>query len=338
MPTSQVDTAEPVQPGTAAAPTDDATISAGATTTTHEVAPPRANARPTPTAPDGAAGARTDAREQRAPAGDEGTDDSPIGPTLATAQLSVELSSILPDEPGAYGIVIEDVASSARFAHNATQVFPSASLYKLGVAWAVLRTVDAGALGLDTPIEIEDDDAVEVEPIGGVAPGETPTVDEALAAMLTVSSNAAAHAFMRLLGRQAINRELVRIGLDQTRIPESDDEAGEVAGTAVTDASDMAHLLRLIATSPELSDSSREELVRLMSKSATPDALRDNRPAGVDIFDKTGNLDDSSNVAALLQSSRGMVLLAVVDQGVDPGDARTVIARLGQYAYVLLAD
>jgi hypothetical protein len=75
-----------------------------------------------------------------------------------------------------------------------------------------------------------------------------------------------------------------------------------------------------------------------MSKPAWPDALRDNGHDGVDVFDKTGNLDDASNVAALLQSSRGTVLLAVVDQGVNPGDARAVIARLGEYAYVLLRE
>src|SRR5262249_21656179 len=51
--------------------------------------------------------------------------DSPAGPTVARTQLSVELGSILPGPPDAYGIVIEDVASSARFAHNETQVFPS---------------------------------------------------------------------------------------------------------------------------------------------------------------------------------------------------------------------
>jgi beta-lactamase class A len=52
----------------------------------------------------------------------------------------------------------------ARVARNDTRLFPSASLYKLGVAWAVLRQVDAGAVGRDTPIEITEEDAVKGEP------------------------------------------------------------------------------------------------------------------------------------------------------------------------------
>ena len=49
-----------------------------------------------------------------------------------------------------------------------------------------------------------------------------------------------------------------------------------------------------------------------------------------------GNLDDASNVGALLQSAHDTVILVVIDHGVDPGDARGVIARLGQAAYEAL--
>src|SRR5207237_29967 len=105
-----------------------------------------------------------------------------------------------------------------------------------------------------------------------------------------------------------------------------------------TDAADMAHLLRLVATSRDLSASSRGELVGMLANTPPPDALRDNPPDDVDIVDKTGNLDDASNIAALLQSTRGTLLLTVLDQGVDPGDARGLIARLGEFAFQTLAQ
>lgn len=233
--------------------------------------------------------------------------------------------TLLRDLPSDYGLVLEDLASGARTAINADQAFPSASLYKLGVAWLVLRQVDAGTLQLDAPMDIEDEDAIEPEPDGGFDVGDTPTVREALLGMLSVSSNAAAHAFLRVLGRDAFATEMDRIGLPRTRVPAD--------SLAVTSAADMAHLVRLMATSTELTPASRTLLTNDIANIAPPDALRDILPDSVDIYDKTGNLEDASNVAAMLQSARGAAILVVVDTSVDPGDARSIIAEAGQAAY-----
>ena len=238
------------------------------------------------------------------------------------------LEGLVSDTDATYSLVLEDLASGARTSVNADQPLPSASLYKLGVAWAVMRQVDSGALGLDAPIEIGDDDAIEPEPDGGVAVGDTSTLHEALAAMLSLSSNASAHALLRTIGRDNFTVEMDRIGLHQTRVPDD--------SVAVTSAADMAHLLRLIATSADLSDASRTVIAQAMTDIAPPDALRDTLPDDVGIFDKTGNLDDASNVGALLETPRATAILVVIDSGADPGDARAVIAQLGQIAYHVL--
>jgi beta-lactamase class A len=237
------------------------------------------------------------------------------------------LDGLVPENSDLYSLVLEDLASGARATINADSTLPSASLYKLGLAWATMREVQAGDLGIDTTLTIEDDDAVEPEPYGGVGVGDTPSIRDALAAMLTVSSNASAHALLRIIGRDSFNQEMDRIGLHQTRVPDEDE------GLATSSASDIARLLRLIATSPELTADSRSILAEHMAKIAPPDALRDSLPDGVGIFDKTGNLDDASNVGALLETDRGTAILVVIDTGVNPGDARAVIAQAGQIAY-----
>jgi hypothetical protein len=88
-----------------------------------------------------------------------------------------------------------------------------------------------------------------------------------------------------------------------------------------------------VATSQQLSAPSRDLLLECLASHAPPDALRDTLPEGVDVLDKTGNLEDASNVGALLQSARGTVILVVLDHGVDPGDARGVIALAAEVAY-----
>ena len=262
------------------------------------------------------------------------------GPALAVAASAVVarldglLEGFLPEPNPAYGVVVEDLTTGARVGLNDGQVFPSASLYKLGLAWLVLRRVDSGALSLDTLLSIEDDDGVEPEPDGGLAIGDTPTVADAVKTMLSVSSNAAAHAFLRTLGRASFNEEMARIGLSKTRVPEDvSGNAPEGEALAVTTAADIAQLLRLVATSQLLSVSSRDLLMECLASNTPPDALRDTLPEGIDVLDKTGNLEDASNVGALLQSARGTVILVVLDHGVDPGDARGVIAQAGEVAY-----
>ena len=288
------------------------------------LAPAVPSATPAPTATPVRQGANAFVAPSRARPTLRPTPAPTAQPAIPVPVLDGLLDGVLPDETS-YGLVLEDLASGARAAINDTTVFPSASLYKLGVAWAVLRQVDAGAVNLDAPLEIEDDDAIEPEPDGGFGTGDTPTIREALEAMLAVSSNASAHALLRLIGRDAFTAEMDRIGLSQTRVPDD--------GIAVTSPRDMAHLLRLIATSPDLSGPSRTLLANDMSSIAPPDALRDTLPESVAIFDKTGNLEDSSNVGALLQTPRGTAILVVIDTGVDPGDARAIITQAGLIAY-----
>jgi beta-lactamase class A len=235
------------------------------------------------------------------------------------------LDGILPDTEAEFSIVLEDLASGARATINADQTLPSASLYKLGLAWATLRQVDAGRLSLDDSLEIEDEDAIEPEPDSGISVGDTPSVREAVTAMVSVSSNASAHALLRLIGRETFTAEMDSIGLHQTRVPDD--------SPAVTSATDIARLLRLIATSSELSRASHAVIAQAMANIAPPDALRDALPSDVGIFDKTGNLDDASNVGALLETQRATAILVVIDTSTDPGVARAVITQAGQIAY-----
>src|SRR5439155_1211065 len=78
---------------------------------------------------------------------------------------------------------------------------------------------------------------------------------EALETMVSVSSNAAAHALLRLVGRETFNQAMEQLGLTQTRVPEVED-----GSEATTSAEDVAHLLRLIAQRQGLSASAQSVL------------------------------------------------------------------------------
>jgi beta-lactamase class A len=249
-------------------------------------------------------------------------------PAPTASSLDDVFSTLQPDPSADFGLIVEDVASGQRAGLNEGRVFRSGSVYKLPLAWHVLREVDRGDLGLDQPLEILGEDSVEPEPDGGFGESDTPTVAEALRAMFSVSSNAAAHALLRTVGRQELNQALDGAGLSQTRVPEPAD-----SGEAMTSAEDIARLMRLIAGGQGLSPAMQAELKGLLGLGGPPDALRETLTDDVLVLDKTGNLEDASNVAALLITPRGAVILVALDAGVDPGDARAIVAQLARAAY-----
>jgi CubicO group peptidase (beta-lactamase class C family) len=79
-------------------------------------------------------------------------------PAAAAASLDDLPDSVLPGPDADYGFVVEDLATGLRVAYNERRVYPSASVYKLPLAWEVLRHVDQGALSLDEPVAILDED------------------------------------------------------------------------------------------------------------------------------------------------------------------------------------
>jgi beta-lactamase class A len=241
---------------------------------------------------------------------------------------------------GHYGLVIESIDRNQRFAFDEQREFPSASVYKLALAAAVLQRVKAGQLALADVLTILPEDGVEPEPDGGLDPGEA-TFEAALQAMLSVSSNSAAHALLRVLGREQVNQQIAALGLAHTHIPLEDTVGAEPpeavvdasADVAVTTAADTAHLLRLLATGQVLTEPLREQLYAWMQLRGEPRPVEESLPDGVTVAAKAGNLDRASNVAALVFGGPHTLTIAVFDDDVDPGDARLLIGRLARAAY-----
>jgi beta-lactamase class A len=258
-------------------------------------------------------------------------------------RLGEALATVLEDREDSYGVVVEHVPTGQRFERNQDRTFPSASVYKLAVAYEVLRRAGAGQLHLDEPLVIEPADAVEAEPELGLAAGEQVTVRQALEAMMSVSSNAAAHGLMRRIGRAELNRSLSDLGLRDTGVPLLRPEANDSSAdgesdrtTAVTTPADMAHLLRLLARDRLLDEPSRDELRRLLAFREDLDPLANSLPDDAQVLAKVGTLERASNVAGLVYTPRGPVIICVFDEDVDPGDARAVSGDIARAVYDLL--
>jgi beta-lactamase class A len=139
---------------------------------------------------------------------------------------------------------------------------------------------------------------------------------------------------MRLVGRTEINASLQALGLQATRVPDDDD----TDGSAVTSASDMADLLDLLADDRLLTPESRESLRALLAIPKDLDPLLACLPDGTAVFSKPGNHERASNIAGLVSTPNGPLIISVFDEDVDPGDARATIETITQAAWDVYAE
>lgn len=277
-------------------------------------------------------------RQETPPSSTSPSESSPLDPALVE-----QLQLIISEREDTYGVLVEHVPSGASFGHHQHRVFPSGSVYKLALAYEVLRRTDHGELSLHTLLTIEPSDAQEPEPAGGVVEHEQLTVRESLEAMMAVSSNASAHALLRHVGRANLNRSLAELGMLNTRVPVRvadsfwmdllSREAALVPPVAETTPQDMALLLRLLARDELLSESSHQVLQALLALEEPRDPLMLTLPLHVRVLSKTGELEDATNLAGLIETPHGPVIVAVFSQQTGPGEAAEVIADIGRALY-----
>jgi beta-lactamase class A len=259
-------------------------------------------------------------------------------PASSARRLMPELEELLRGRTGRYGFVLEHLGRGERFALDERRTFAAASTYKLALAYEVLREAGTGQLQLDGRLTIEADDAVEPEPAGGLSVGQQVTVRRALESSMSVSSNAAGHALLRLVGRGQLNRSLARLGLSSTRVPPEGGPFGlwrHLVGpdVATTTPGDMAQLLRLLGRGELLDRAGQAELRRLLRIPEALDPLASGLPAEATVLAKVGNLEAASNVAGLVETAGGVLIVSIYSQGVDPDEARRLCGQLGRALY-----
>jgi beta-lactamase class A len=259
-----------------------------------------------------------------------------------SARLAAAVDAELRTRPGTYGVGVVNLDSGEGYLLNPDRRFPAGSVYKLAVLYETWQRVQSGGLSLDTILTIDKSDTVEPEPAGGPALGSTITVRDALESMVTISSNSAAHALLRTLGRDSINRSMRGIGLRDTIIPTPetltgvvDEESNDVATTSPRDAlCCMSRLGHDQLVSPEASAGMRGTLLRQKLNDRLPAFL----PDEARVAHKTGEISGVRNDVGIVYSPHGAWAIAILSRDVDEGDATAVIARISRRLYDVFDD
>ncbi|HSB37084.1 MAG TPA: class A beta-lactamase [Thermoanaerobaculia bacterium] len=263
-------------------------------------------------------------------------------------ELQRQIEAIAADTKTTIGVSIVHLESGRRAAVRGGELFQMASVFKVPVAIAVLKAVDAGTLRLDTEVEIRKEDRRTFGPLDDSwKAGLNVSVARMLDVMLVDSDNTATDKLIALVGGPAsVQKTLDALGLRGISISLDEkgmgaairkDPAAFEAGAwngATPDA--MTALLARLFRGELLSKAGTERLLDAMRWCWTGDRrLRAGVPAGTEVFDKTGTVGRCTNdVGIVTLPDRTHLAVAVFVRGGRDNAAReAVIARVARAAW-----
>jgi beta-lactamase class A len=225
----------------------------------------------------------------------------------ALAAENTELQSLLSKfSAGApTGITIKNLKTGAMAGTNQTQVFTSASLYKLFVAHGIYKQIDSGQRSLGDKV------------------GDR-TLGECLNLMITVSDNSCAEALGSQLGWAKYNSTLKSLGFNQTKF----------GSPMQTSAADVATLLERLYSGTLLSRNSSSHFLDLLKAQKINNRLPQGLPSGTTIAHKTGDLDGFVHDAGIVYGPKGDYIVVMTSgPWATPSAAPSKFAELSRMLY-----
>jgi beta-lactamase class A len=246
--------------------------------------------------------------------------------------LEAELRAILAGFGGEVGVAVEAPEQGHRTLAGAERPFPLASVYKLGIAYALLRDP---AVGPGDSIRVDEEDRAPGN--SPLVPGRSVPLEEVVERSLAHSDNTASDALLRRAGGPAaVLDELAAGGLRGFRVDRTmvevfaawrrDGEGAFAAdGRDTGTAEGVTALLMAVHDGVGLSPPSRELLLTALESADTgPNRIRAGVPAGTWVAHKTGTLGPWTHDAGLIRlpGDRGVVALSVLIESDQPVAAR----------------
>jgi beta-lactamase class A len=220
---------------------------------------------------------------------------------------------------GRIGVYMLDTQSQLELAFNARERFAMCSTFKLLLAAAVLRQVDAGTLTLDHKLTLRPQDMLSHAPVTSAHLHEgSMSVRDLCAAAVTVSDNPAANILLAAIdGPSGLTQFLRSIGdrvtrLDRTELELNTNLPGDPRDTTTPLA--MAQSTKKVLLGNVLSKESRRQLIAWLRQSTTGTRrLRAGLPTDWQAGDKTGTGANGATNDVLIAwpPERSVVIAAV---------------------------
>lgn len=247
-----------------------------------------------------------------------------LTPSPTPLPLPVALEQYVAGLDGIYGVAARRLEGGEPVLINADRRYPSASLYKLLVMYRVFQRMEAGDLSPGETLTIQPRDMQDAGSDEGLSPGDSITVERALEAMITVSSNAASFALVRAVGGWDYTMGAAQeLGMSSTYL---DDYAW-------SSPADMLGFLELLARRQLVNPSASDRMVDLMKRQQIDNRIPALLPESVEVAHKTGELGDVRNDAGIVFAGDGTYVVVFMSDEISPGQAVEAEARMSRMIY-----
>lgn len=199
------------------------------------------------------------------------------------------------------GISVAEVGGAGRKANvNGNKQFTAASTYKLYVAYAVFKEIDAGRMNWGTSINGKPADAC-------------------FDAMIVKSDNPCAKAFGEKIGWQNVENQMRSLGLSST----------ELSPSLVTTANDLTLFLTKLQGGSLVNADHQNRLLSAMKRQI----YRSGIPAGtgVTVADKVGFIDSYLHDAGIVYGAKGPYALSIMSSGSSWGAIADAARQINAY-------
>src|SRR6266487_383509 len=263
-------------------------------------------------------------------------------------ELRNQIEQIAYTAKGHVGVAAVLLETGETISLNPRDHFPMQSVYKLPIAMAVMKQVDAGKLTLDQKVPVTKSDFVrrgQNSPIRDKYPNGTEiTVIELVRYAISESDGTASDVLVRLAGgAEAVQAYLNELGVREMIVLNTEKEIGQDWETQYRNSASpeaAVALLRALYERKGLSESSQALLLKFMTES-TPGAkrLKGLLPAGTIVAHKTGTSGTEKGITAatndigVITLPNGHHLAIAVFVSDSPADEATregVIARIAK--------
>jgi beta-lactamase class A len=254
--------------------------------------------------------------------------------------LQAKLASIEKGIGGRLGVAALDTATGRRLGRRGTELFAMCSTFKFLLAGCILKSVDAGSLGLNNLISYSEKDLLEYAPVTRAYMGQgAMTVGDLSAAAVELSDNTAANLLLAKVGGPGGLTQFVRLlGNPVTRLDRTEPDLNSALPGDPRDTTSPAAMvdsMEKLLTGNALSAASRAQLARWLVQSTTgKNRLRAGMPAGWRAGDKTGTGERGAvgDIGIFWPPAKAPILIAAyVMEGNATGDQREkAIAAVGR--------
>jgi beta-lactamase class A len=252
--------------------------------------------------------------------------------------LQRELRAFLEEQQGAFGVAVADLHGPVTAAFDADDLFQLGSLYKLVLLAEVMRQVKIGRIARGATVRTLPDYTF-IEPQGGIPPGTRVPIEQALAAMVAVSSNAAALALTELVTPAELVSAPRRLGMANTAIDVATvNGPGHYSVDARGAARDFVSLLVKLDREELVGSEQDRRMVDLLLGQKIADRIPLLLPRDVPIAHKTADLDSYTHDAGLVYLPGRPYAIAILAQGLNLADGKAIVAEISRITFAYFSS